>query len=261
MRDFYPRPEVPPEAFQFAGAANGGHFVRSGPRRPFSDAEEMELALKLLHVASEAELGQFFSDLFKKAWRGVGPVGSKVIGPLRALLRTVAAKTLPSIAAAVGRSFGGPADDVIAGKLGSLVSQALAAEVAGMAAKDRVLEKYRQFVRMAGKAATAAASAPMGANPVAVAQKVLADLAKEKVTRKAASAGRSKKGLEGFPAAAVRNFAITERHATPKRPRGIEATGGNSCSICEQPPESCHCGKIGQRGRWFRSGHSIIVNC
>ncbi len=181
MRDFNPRPEVRPEAFQFAGATNGGSFARSRPRSPFSDAEERKLASELLEVTSEAELEQVLGDLFKKARSGVESVESKVIGPLGGLLKTVAKKALPSVATAVGPSFGEPAGDATAGKLGSLVNQALQAKVAGMTAADpdlekcrQLFEKYRQFVRLAGKAATAAASAPTGVTPIAVAQKVLA---------------------------------------------------------------------------------------
>jgi hypothetical protein len=112
----------------------------------------MELAWELLQVTSEAELEQFLGDLFKKAWRGIKSVGSKVIKPLGGFLKTVAKKALPFVATAAGTLFGGPAGGAIAGKLGSLVSQALEAEVAGMAAADRDLEKSRQFVRLAGHA-------------------------------------------------------------------------------------------------------------
>jgi hypothetical protein len=279
MRDFNPRPEVRPEAFQFAGATNGGSFVRSGPRSPFSHAEEMELALELLQVTSEATLDKFLGDLFKKAWRGIEPAGLKVIGPLGGLLKTVAKKALPSVATAVGTSFGGPVGDAIAGKLGSLVSQALEAEVAGMAATDldsekcrQLFEKHRQFVRLAGKAATAAASTPTGVNPITVAQKVLADSAKEKLTRKAASAGRAGNFAEGALAATAKNegsLAVTARNfvaahgrAAPQTSRtGTQAPGKRSCSICEQPPGFCQCRKISRSGRWFRSGSTIIVNC
>jgi len=264
MRDFNPRPEVRPEAFQFAGATNGGSFVRSRPRSPFSDAEEMELALELLQVTSEAEFEQFLGDLFKKAWRGLGPVGSKVIGPLGGLLKTVAMKALPSVATAAGTSFGGPAGDAIAGKLGSLVSQALEAEVAGMAAADRDLEKcrqlfekYRQFVRLAGKSVRAAASAPTGVNPIAVAQKSLADSVSQKLTQKAPSGGPAKSAL----AAAAMKTAVAGRAAGQKSRTGTKTPGGRICSICELPPGSCQCRKIGWIGRWFRSGSSIIVNC
>jgi hypothetical protein len=262
MGDFNPRPEVRPEAFQFAGATNGGSFVRSGPRSPFSNAEEMELALELLGVTSEAELEQFLGDLFKNAWRGIKRVGSKVIGPLGGLLKTVAKKALPFLATAAGTFLGGPAGGAIAGKLGSLVSQALEAEVAGMAAADRDLEKCRQFVRLAGKAATAAASAPTGVNPIAVAQKVLADTAKQKLRRTAASAARAETLAEGTLAAAAMSTVDAAGRAAPQKFRtGTQAPGERSCSICEQPPGSCQCRKIGRSGRWFRSGGSIIVNC
>jgi hypothetical protein len=269
MRDFNPRPEVRPEAFQFAGTTNGGSFVRSRPRSPFSDAEERELASQLLQVTSEAELERVLGDLFKKARRGIEPAGSKVIGPLGELLETVAKKALPSVATAVGTSFGGPAGDAIAGKLGSLVSQALEAKVTGMAATDRDLEKcrqlfekHRQFVRLAGKAASAAASAPTGVNPIAVAQKILADSAKETLTQKAASAGLAGKFAESVPAATAMKPAVAADHAAEQKSRtGTQAPGGRTCSICELPPGSCQCRKISRSGRWFRSGSSIIVNC
>jgi hypothetical protein len=168
MRDFNPRPDVRLDTFEFAGATNGGSFVPSRSRSPFNNAEEMKLALELLRVTSEAELERFLGELFRKAWRGIEPVGSKIIGPLRVFLKTVAKKALPSVTTAAGTSFGKPRDDAIAGNLGSLVSDALEAEVAGMTATDpdlekcrQLLEKYLGFVRFAGKAAMAAASAPM----------------------------------------------------------------------------------------------------
>ena len=288
MRDFNPRPEVRPEAFRFAGATNGGSFARSRPRIRFSDAEERELASELLQVTSEAELEQVLGDLLKKARSGVESVESKVIGPLGGLLKTVAKKALPSVATAVGPSFGEPAGDPTAGKLGSLINQALQAKVAGMAASDsdlekcrQLFEKHRQFVRLAGKAATAAASAPTGVNPIAVAKKVLADSAQEKLTRKAASAGRAGIFAEGALAAAamkpaaragkfdedalaaatMKTAAAAGRVALQKSRTGIQAPGGRTCSICELPPGSCQCRKIGRSGRWFRNGSSIIVNC
>ena len=266
MRDFNPRPDVRPDA---AGATNGGSFVPSRPRSPFNNAEEMELALKLLQVTSEAALERFLGELFKKAWRGIEPVGSKIIGPLGVLLKAVAKRALPSVTTAAGNSFGKPRDDAIAGNLGSLVSQALEAEVAGMTATDRDLEKCRQllekhlrFVRFAGKAAMAAASAPAGVNPIAAAKRSLADSANEKLTRKAASAGLSGNFTEGAPAtAAMKTAAAVRRAARQKSRTRAKVPGGRICSVCELPPGSCQCRKIGRSGRWFRSGSSIIVNC
>jgi len=262
MRDSNQKPEVRPAAFQFAGATNGGSFVRSGPRSLFSDADEMELALELLEVRSDTELEEFLGDLFRKSWRGIKSVGSKVIGPLGGLLKTVAKNALPFVATAAGTFFGGPAGGAIAGKLGSLVSQALEAEVAGLAAADRDLEKCRQFVRLAGKAARAAASAPTGINPIAVAEKVLADSAKEKLMRTVSSVRRTGKFAEGALAAAAMNTAAAAGRAARQESRpGTRAPGGCSCSICEQPLGVCQCRKISRSGRWFRSGTSIIVNC
>ena len=161
MRAFNPRLDARPDAFEFFGAP---HESRSRARSPFSNAEEVELALELLQVTSETEFDRFLGDLFKKAWGGLAPVGSKVIGPLGGLLKTVASKALPSLATAA-MPFAGPGRDAVAGNLGSLVGRALEAEVAGLTDADRDLEncrklfeKHRQFVRLAGTAATAAAA-------------------------------------------------------------------------------------------------------
>ena len=307
MPVFNPRPGAQSGAPQFGGAANGGSVARFMPRSPFSDSEERKLASELLEVASEAELEQVLGDLLKKASRGAEPVGSKVIGPVEGLLKTVAKKALPSIEAAVGKTFGGPGGDATAGKLGSLVNRALQAKVAGMTAADpdlekcrQLFEKYRQFVRLAGKATKAAAAAPTGVAPVAVAQKILADSAKETLKRKPLSAETPWKFAEGPPAAAVMQpagraskfaeaplgpptamkpsaragrfvepalataaikTAVADRAARRATPTGRQAPAGRVCSVCELPPGSCQCRKTGQTGRWFRDGTSIIVNC
>src|ERR1044072_8324792 len=49
---------------EYAGESEG--FGEFGYESPFSEAEEMELASELLNVQSEAELEQFFGNLFKK---------------------------------------------------------------------------------------------------------------------------------------------------------------------------------------------------
>jgi hypothetical protein len=306
MPDFNRRPGAQSAAPEFGGAAHGGSVARFMPCSPLSDAEERKLASELLEVASEAELGQVLGDLLKKASRGTEPVGSKVIGPVEGLLKTVAKKALPSIEAAVGKSFGGPGRDATFGTLGSLVNQALQAKVAGMTAADpelekcrQLFEKYRQFVRLAGKATKAAAAAPIGVAPVAVAQKILADSAKETLKRKTLSAGIAPKFGEGPLAAAVikptvraGKFAEVPLRPTAIKPSarvgrfvepalatpaikttvadraGRRATSigpqtqvGRVCSGCDLPPGSCRCKKVGRTGRWFRDGTSIIVNC
>jgi hypothetical protein len=260
MRDFSPTLALRPQRFQFADDAYGGSGLRSGFRRPFTDAEEMELALELLEVTSEAELEQFLGNLFKKAWRGIKRVGSKVIGPLGGLLKTVAKKALPFVATAAGTFFGGPVGGAIGGKLGSLVGQALEVEAAGMAGTDRDLEKCRQFVRMAGQAASVAASAPPGANPVALAQKVLEDSARKSRVKiagpaaKAAPRGKASDGIRAAPAPSPTDATL--KKSETRNPVAMR----RHCAACGKSAESCSCGKVGQGGGWIRSGRTIIVN-
>jgi len=257
--------ELQPEAFQFAGETYGGAGSVSELENPFSEAEEMELAVELLEVTSEAELEQFLGNLFKKAWRGIKTVGSNLIRPLGGVLKTVAKNALPFLATAAGTFLGGPAGGAIAGKLGSLVSQALETESVGMTAAERDLEKCRQFVRMAGKAARAAASAPPEANPVAIAQKVLANSAQQ-LAKKAAPVSRAGTGAKAGPVASPISPPITPTQAMPVDSARQKAKAGPPVAA-ERPcpcgqPKNCQCGKTGQNGRWIRRGRSIvIVNC
>jgi hypothetical protein len=269
MPVFNPRLDVRPDSFGFSGAPRDRSFVRSRFRGPFSSAEEAELALELLQVTSETQFDRFLDNLFNKVWGGgIARVGSKVTGPLRGLLKTVASKALPSVATAAATSFG-PANDVIAGNLGSLVSRALEAEVAAPTGADRDLEncrqlfeKHRQFVRLAGTAATAAAAASAGVNPVAAAQRSLADSANERLMRKDAPAGKTARFSTRAPVAATTTAAVASARVAKERSQTKTAAPGmHACSICEQPPGSCQCKKVGRSGGWFRSGSSIIVNC
>ena len=231
---------------------------------PFSEAKEMELAVELLEVTTEAELEQFLGNLFKKAWRGIKAVGSSVIRPLGGVLKTVAKTALPFVATAAGTFFGGPAGGAIAGKLGSLVSQALEAEAVGMSAADRDLEKCRQFVRMAGKAARAAALTPAGTNPIAVAQKVLGDLAQEKLAKQPPITSRAGRGAKtaAAPSPPISISARTIQTGRQKAESGIAVANERPCSSCGHPSSICKCSMNNRTGRWMRHGRSIvIVNC
>jgi hypothetical protein len=221
----------------------------------------MELAVELIEVASEAELDQFLGNLLKKAC--IKAVGSSITRPLGGVLKTVAKAALPFVATAAGTFFGGPAGGAIAGKLGSLVSQALEAEAAGMTADHRDLEKCRQFVRMAGKAARAAASAPAGTNPIALAQKVLANSAQEKLAKRPESAGRVSSGTQAATTASPLSiFVKTTPTGWRKAETATAVANGRPCSSCGQPSWNCKCGAISRTGRWMRHGRRIvIVNC
>lgn len=211
------------------------------------------LASQLLEVASEAELEQVLRDLSKKARRGVEPVGPSSARPLEGLLKTVAKKALPSLATPAGASPDRPGRDAKAEKLGFLLDQALRAKSGGMSVADpdlkkyrQLFERYRQFVRLAGKATKAAATAPPGVAPVAVAHKILGDSVSKALTRTPTAA----------PTKAP-TFGSARRDGTSIAPEAA----GSACSICESPAGSCGCWKIGRTGRWFRDGTSIVVNC
>jgi hypothetical protein len=240
------------------------HSLRgTSGQSPFSEAEEMELAIELLEVTSEIELEQFLGYLFEKAWRGIKPVASSLIRPLGGVLKTVAKTALPFIATAADTYFGGPAGGAVAGKLGSLVSQALEAEAAGMTAADRDLKKCRQFVRMAGKAAKAMALAPAGTDPIALVQKVLAASAQEKLGKQPATASKAGTGATSAAGASPVSIPVkTTQTGWRKGERGTAVVKERPCSSCGQLSASCKCGTINQTGRWIRHGRSIvIVNC
>jgi hypothetical protein len=80
MRDFNPRPELRPDAFEFSGAPNGGSFVRSRPRRPFSNAEENELALELLQLTSELSSSGLLAVFSRKHGGASSRSGRKSLG-------------------------------------------------------------------------------------------------------------------------------------------------------------------------------------
>jgi hypothetical protein len=255
VRYVNPTSKLHPAAFHSLRETSG--------QSPFSEAEEMELAIELLEVTSEAELEQFLGNLFEKAWRGIKPVRSSVIRSLDGVLKTVANTALPFVATAADAYFGGPAGGAVAGRLGSLVGQALEAEAAGMTAIDQDLEKCRQFVRMAGKAARAAATAPTGTDPIALAEKVLANSAQEKLAKQPATAGRVGSGAQAATTASPVSIPVKAKQTGwRKAETGIAVANGRPCSSCGQPSWNCKCGTISQTGRWMRHGRSIvIVNC
>lgn len=128
---------------------------------PFSEAEEMELAMELLSVASEEELDQFLGGLFKKAWKGIKKVGSvvgKVVKPLGGVLKGIAKTALPFVGGALGSMIPIPGVGTMIGKAaGSALADALEMEAEGMDPEQAEFEMARRFVRIAGSAAQNAA--------------------------------------------------------------------------------------------------------
>ncbi|QBI01827.1 hypothetical protein [Pseudoduganella albidiflava] len=146
---------------EFNGEFNGEFSGESGAfgeyEGPFSEVEEMELAMELLSVASEEELDQFIGGLFKKAWKGIKKVGSavaKVAKPLGGVLKGIAKTALPFVGGALGSMIPIPGVGTMIGKAaGSALAKALEMEAEGMEPEQAELEMARRFVRVAGSAA------------------------------------------------------------------------------------------------------------
>lgn len=151
---------------------------RCGSAMPITEAEEIELALELLSVSSEAELDQFLGKVFKSAWKGIKKVGSvvgKVARPLGGVLKAVAKKALPFVGGALGSFIPIPGvGTAIGSAVGGALSKALELET-GMDPEDREFEMARRFVRVAATAARqAATSSPYADEEVMVNEAVAA---------------------------------------------------------------------------------------
>ncbi len=145
-------------SYEFGGLGDGEAGF------PLSEAEEVDLAMELLAVSSEAELDQFLGKMFKKVWRGIKKVGSfvgKVARPLGGVLKAVAKKALPFVGGALGSLVPIPGVGTALGSaLGGALGKALELETEGMSLEDREFEMARRFVRVAATAAQQAALAP-----------------------------------------------------------------------------------------------------
>ena len=183
--------------FEFESADEGedegesGFGARDG-ESPFSEAEENELAMELLSVASEEELDQFLGKLFKGAWKGLKKVGSvvgKIAKPLGGVLKGLAKKALPFVGGALGSLIPIPGVGTALGSaLGSAVSKALEAEFSNLQSEEQEFESARRFVRIAGCAAQQAARAADSADPQATVRQAVLDAARRHVPRLAGAA-------------------------------------------------------------------------
>ncbi|MEW6289263.1 MAG: hypothetical protein AB1545_05335 [Thermodesulfobacteriota bacterium] len=142
---------------------------------PFDEGEELELAAELLEVSSDEELEEFInSKLFKKWGKKAKKFMSSRVGrKLGGMLKGLAKKALPLAGTAIGTYFGGPAGAALGGKVGSMATKFLGAELEGLEPDELEYEVARRFVRLAGTAASKAAAAPPSSNPKAAAYKAL----------------------------------------------------------------------------------------
>lgn len=167
------QPVFESEAFSY----ESGGFRDSEAGYPLSEAEEIELAMELLTVSSEAEMDQFLGKMFKGIWKGIKKVGSfvgKIAKPLGGVVKFVAKKALPFVGGALGSMIPIPGVGTALGSaVGRAVSSALELETAGMSAEDREFEMARRFVRIAATAARQAALAPQDVEPEVAVQEAL----------------------------------------------------------------------------------------
>jgi hypothetical protein len=149
-----------------------------------TENEELELAMELLSVSSEAELDQFLGKLVSGAMKGVKKIGgaiSKIAkSPLGGVLKSVAKTALPFVGGALGTLIPIPGVGTAVGTaLGSAVSAALEAELGELEGEQMELESARRFVRIARSAARAAALAPDAADPHEVARAAVTRAARQ----------------------------------------------------------------------------------
>ena len=136
---------------------------------------EAEWAAELLTIGNEAELEQFFGKLFRTVAKGVSSIARSPVGRIiGGALKQVAKTALPSVGAALGSLIPIPGvGTALGGMAGKALANALEMEAAGMSMEDREFEAAQGLVRFAADAARAAASAPSGANPNAVASNAI----------------------------------------------------------------------------------------
>ncbi|HKP87227.1 MAG TPA: hypothetical protein VJZ26_14075 [Blastocatellia bacterium] len=211
-----------PERFEFA--FEDETEVYGETESPFSEAEEMELALELLEISSEAELDHFLGNVFKKVGQGL----KKIAKPLGGILKSVAKKALPIVGGALGSFIPIPGVGTMIGRaVGTAASNLFEVELEGMSQEEQELEMARRYVRLAGGAAVRAARAPSGISPYAAAR-------------------------WGVRSAAQR-YAPGLYRRRPRRPRGPVSRGYYPGYAVE--PSLVN-------GRWIRRGPTIeIPNC
>lgn len=138
---------------------------------PFSEAEEMELALELLNVSNEQELDQFIGKLFSKAGKALGMfVNSPVGKQLGGIIKGAAKSALPMLGGALGNFLLPGVGGAMGGKLGAAAGSMLGLELEGLSQEDQEFEVARQLVRFGGATVSNAADTEPTTPPQQAAQ-------------------------------------------------------------------------------------------
>jgi hypothetical protein len=133
--------------------AEAGYGFEAGG--PLSEAEEMELAGRLLEAQSAGELEQFLGDVVGTVGRALGHVLPPATGQaVTGLLSSALGPALPA-------------------QLADQAGQLLGLELEGLSPEDREFDTSRQLVRLAAAATEHASAAPAGAEPAGVAHQAV----------------------------------------------------------------------------------------
>ncbi|WP_338846013.1 hypothetical protein V8J88_19955 [Massilia sp. W12] len=176
---------------------------------------EMELAMELLSVSSEAELNHFLGNLFKKVWGGIKKVGSvvgKFVKPLGGVLKGLAKKALPFVGGALGSLIPIPGVGTMLGKtLGTVVSNALEMEFGHLEQEEAEFEMARRFVRIAASAAGQVAQANPAADAGSVVQNAVLGAVKRHLPQAQFNRAAASVGSGGFGFGPSRNSGAWHR--------------------------------------------------
>ncbi|MGH8550480.1 MAG: hypothetical protein ACRERU_18135 [Methylococcales bacterium] len=190
------------------------------------EADEMALAAELLGVMDEAELDQWFGNLFKRIGSAAGKFIKSPVGrALGGILKNAAQQALPIVGGALGTAIGGPAGGALGSQLADKAGQIFGLELEGLSEEDQEFEMARHFVRFAGTAAELAADAPPGVDP--------------KMAAKSAAVTAAQQHAPGL-----------------LRPAGTPPASMSTMPMRRTMPMM----GSGRSGRWVRRGRKIIVH-
>jgi hypothetical protein len=165
--------------YEFGEFGEVGEFATGELGSPLSETEEVELAMELMAVSSEAEMEQFIGKLLKGV-KKVGSVVGKIAKPFAGVLRSVAKTALPFVGGALGSFIPIPGvGTAIGSALGGALSKALELEYGELEQEQAEFEMARRFVRIATTAAQQAAAAPPTANAMTAVNQAFVNAARQ----------------------------------------------------------------------------------
>jgi hypothetical protein len=202
----------------------GEYDSRSGRQ---GESGQLEMALELLEVGSEAELDRFLGDLVSRAAGAARDFGRSSAGQaLKGIVKNAVGQALPVVGRAVG-NWVAPGYGDFGARAGGAAGALLGLELEGLSQEDRELETAQALVQWATEAVRRAAAMSPQTPPDRLARAAAVSAAQRIAPGLAAVVSRIPVPGQG-PAA-----------ATPATPRS--STGTTS-------------------GRWVRRGNTVVLH-